>query len=98
MTDIPGRNPTDPMGKRQYEIQVLTPNLHRPGERWRALGKPYDELAKAEYAVEDIVGSLSPVIGRVKALEWVSARVRVMEMITMVEYGREIEIALRLGS
>lgn len=97
MPDIPGTNPGE-YGKQQYEIQLLTPNLHREGERWRAFGTPYDELAKAEYAVDDIVGSLSAVIGRVKALEWASTRVRVMEKVTTVTYGSEVEIALRLQS
>lgn len=98
MTDVPGENPGDTMSSREYEIQLLVPNLLRKGERWRPFGEPYGEFSKAEYAVEDVVGSMAAVIGKVKALEWAGSHVRVMEVVTTVAYGKEIEIALRLGS
>jgi hypothetical protein len=91
MTDIPGQNPGE-YGKRQYEIQLLTPNLHREGERWRPFGEPYDEFAKAEYAVEDIQGSVAAVIGEDGARIWRNTHVRVMEKITTVVYGKQMAL------
>jgi hypothetical protein len=95
MTDLPGMNPGDPMGKREYEIQLLVPNKHRDGERWRALGEPYNEVAKAEYAVDDIVSSMADVIGRERAQEWAAHRVRVMEKVTTVVYGKQMAVSIK---
>lgn len=91
MSDIPGATEGE-WGQRKYQIQLLTPNLHRPGERWRTFGTPYDELAKAEYAIDDIRRSMGAVVGLAGAREWVRTRVRVMELVIEAKYGRQIEL------
>jgi hypothetical protein len=91
VTDIPGKNEGE-WGKRQYQIQLLTPNLHRPGQRWRNFGTPFDELAKAEYAIDDIVRSMASEVGATAAYDWRKNRVRVMELLTECKYGREIAL------
>lgn len=91
MTDIPGQNEGE-WGKRQYQVQILTPNLHREGERWRALGTPYDELAKAEYAISDIERSMGTVVGTAGARHWVLTHVRVMELVIEAKFGKQIAL------
>lgn len=95
MADIPSQVPGE-WGKRQYEVQILVPNKHREGERWRALGEPYNELAKAEYAIDDLLSSMLAAaetgMSRDFIADWRKNRVRVMEKLTECRYGREIAI------
>lgn len=92
MTDVPGEN-GNPNGTRQYEIQVLAPNLNRAGERWRVFGLPFDELAKAEYALTDLVNSMLLMMDSQVVLDWRLERVRVMEIVTTRAYGKEIKLS-----
>lgn len=90
MTDIPSTTPGGPSGTREYEVQILVPNKHRDGERWRPLGEPYSSLDKSMWAIDDLVSSMTSVIGDGPAHAWADSHVRVMEKVTTVEYGKEM--------
>jgi hypothetical protein len=91
MTDIPGKEPGE-WGKRQYQIEIYTPNLHREGERWRTFGEPYDDLAKVEYAIDDLVRSMKQLIDDDAVTVWRKSRLRVRELVIEAKFGKVIAL------
>lgn len=94
MVDIPSQTPGE-WGKREYEVQILVPNKHRKGERWRPLGQPYGDLNKAEWAIEDLVSSLaSDIMPAHVVITWLRTHVRVMEKNITCTYGKQIALPI----